>query len=203
MNGPVPIGFFAKFSPISSAAFLADHVAAIHIGDVAQESGDRILQRDLQRRLVERFDLVEGRVIIGKRGSRLVARPLERIRGVVGREFAVAMVALHAGADLERPFGAGRVRCPALGQIGLDEFRADPAGSHADETVEHPVQQTLVRRGRSDVRIELAGIGGAHADDQTLLLRKDRRHEHQRCAHDAENNLFHVLALLKVSDCRR
>jgi len=37
-------------------------------------------------------------------------------------EFAVAAVALHAGADLERPFGSGRVRRPALGEIGLDEF---------------------------------------------------------------------------------
>src|SRR6266576_418478 len=106
------------------------------------------------------------------------------------------MVALHASADLESPFGAGWVRRPALGQIGLDEFRADPAGSHADETVEHPAQQALVRRGRSDVRIELARIGGTHADDQTLLLRKSWRREHQRCAYDAEHDLFHWLVLL-------
>ena len=38
------------------------------------------------------------------------------------------MVALHAVADLEGPFGAGRIRCPALGQVGLDEFGADLPG---------------------------------------------------------------------------
>ena len=48
-------------------------------------------------------------------------------------------------------------------------------GFRAHEAVEHPAQQALVGRRRGDVRIELAGVGRAHADDQRLLLRvRDR-----------------------------
>jgi hypothetical protein len=39
--------------------------------------------------------------------------------------------------------------------------------------------------------IELPGIGGTHADDQSLLLRKSRWREHQRRAYDGEYDLFH------------
>ena len=123
-----------------------------------------------------RLDLVDAREVVRIRRRRLVARALDRIHRVVGRELAVAVVALHAAADLERPFRAGRIRRPALGEIGLDGFGIDRAGLQAHEAVEHPAQQALVGRRRRDVRVELAGVGGAHADDQRLLLRvRDRR----------------------------
>jgi hypothetical protein len=189
----------AKFSPISSARLLADLVAAVDVGDIAQKAGHRILEGDPERVLVDGVDLVDGGEIVRIGRRRLVAGTLDRVCSVLRRELAIAVVALHASANLERPFGARRVRRPAFGEIGLDEFRVDRAGLETDETVEHPAQQALVRRGRSDVRVELAGIGRSHADDQALLLREGGRCE-QRSRCDGDNELLHCRPP-KVTHC--
>ena len=78
---------------------------------------------------------------------------------------------LHAMSDVEGPFRAGRIGGPALGEVGLDRVRADLAGLHAHQAVEDILQQAFVGRRRGDMRIELAGVGRTHADDQRLLLR--------------------------------
>ena len=53
---------------------LADHVAAVDVRDVAQESRHRVLERDLERVLVDRLDLVDGVEVVRVRRRRLVAR---------------------------------------------------------------------------------------------------------------------------------
>ena len=100
--------------------FLADHVAAVDVGDVAEEPRDRMLQRDLQRVFVDGVDVVDaGEVVrIGRRV--LVRGALDRIGRVFRRELAVSPVALDALADVEGPFRAGRIGGPALGEVGFD-----------------------------------------------------------------------------------
>ena len=151
--------------------FLADHIAAVDIGDVAEEAGDRILQGDLQRIGIDSVGAGDAGEIIRIGRRRLVRGALDRIGRVFGGELSVVPMTLHAMSDVEGPFRAGRIGAPTLGEVGLDRVRADLTGLHAHEAVEHILQQALVGRRRGDMRIELPGVGRTHADDEGLLLR--------------------------------
>lgn len=135
--------------------FLADHIAAVDIGDVAEKARDRIPQSDLERIGIDSVGANDtGEVIrIGRR--RLICGALDGIGSVFRGELSIVPMALHAMSDFEDPFRACGVGAPALGKVRLDRVRADLTGLHAHQAVEHILQQPFVGCGRGDMRIEL------------------------------------------------
>ena len=83
----------------------AHHQAAVIVRHQPEQARDRILQRDLQRGLVERLDLVDRREVAGERRGFLGGGALQGIGRVLGGELTVVAVALHPAADLEGPLG--------------------------------------------------------------------------------------------------
>ena len=101
---------------------------------------------------------------------------------------------LHAGTDLESPFGAIGIRGPAFGQIRLDEIRAGLSGLHPHQTIKNIIQQTFVGCRRRQMRIKLACIGRSHPDDQRLflcmgLIGPETRRK-ASCNHQTQNHMF-------------
>jgi hypothetical protein len=85
-------------------------------------------------------------------------------------------MALHALAQAERPLLAVRRRFPALGEVAFHQCRigAHRALFHPHESVEHPVEQRLVRRRCRQMRIESARIDRCHPDVEDRLCRERR-----------------------------
>ena len=146
----------------------AHHVAAVVGHEEAEQAGDAVLQRDLQRVRVGGLDRLDGRVIAEVAGLGFVHRAGEREGGVVGGEGAEATLALHAVADLEHPalfvVGTG----PAFSQVWLDRGDVGGAGREADEAVEHPGQDVDVGGRGAAIRIERAEIVAGYGDPQRV-----------------------------------
>ena len=166
---------------------LAHHVAALIVDEQPEEARHLVLQGDPDRVLVDGLDLVEILEVARERGTLGVGGAGQRVDDVIGGELAIAVMALHALAQAERPLLAVRRRFPALGEIALHQCRigVHRALLHPHEAVEHPVEERLVRRRRRQMRIEPAGIDRRHPDGEDRLDRVrgrcSRRHGENRC----------------------
>lgn len=177
---------------------LTDHVAAMVVHDDAEQARNGLLQRDLDGVFVGGLDLVEGAIIRRKGRAFLGCGPVQRIDRVCRGELAIAVMALHALAQLEGPFLAVRRGGPALGEVRFDEFGREFAGLDPHQPVEHPVQQRLAGRAGIQMRVEHAGIRALHADGQHRLLCQRRRGQQRAGQHGGDDwsGSFHCCSLV-------
>ena len=148
---------------------LADDVAAVVVGDEAEEERHRLLQLDAHRQRIDRLDGVDRRVVARERRGLRVGGALEREDDVVGRERAVVAVELDALPQVEGPGQLVGRALPALGEVGLERLQAGRARLEADQAVVDPRGERLVLRRRRAIRIELVDVGGRHADVERRL----------------------------------
>ena len=134
--------------------FPADDVAALVVGEDAQNAGWSPLELDLDRGGIRRIDRSHVGVVRGERRDLGIARPFQREDDVIGGQLAVAVVALDALAQVESPGELILGSVPALRQIGLDRFRVHRARLEADQAVEHPADNRLVGRCRGAMWIK-------------------------------------------------
>ncbi len=126
------------------ARLLAYHVAALVVDEQPEQARHLVLQGDPDGVLVDGLDLVEILEVARERGTLGIGRAGQRIEDVIGGELAVAVMALHAFAQAERPLLAVRRRFPALGEVAFHQcgIRIHRAWLHPHEAVEHPCRTT-------------------------------------------------------------
>jgi hypothetical protein len=147
----------------------ADDHAAVVVGDEAEEEWHRLLELDAHRGRVERLDRFDRRVVAGERRRLRVGGALEREDDVVGGQRAEVAVELDVLPQVKRPRQLVGRALPALGEIGLERLEARRAGLEAHEAVVEPRGERLVLRRRRAVGVELAHVGGRHADVEHRL----------------------------------
>src|SRR5690606_31952953 len=104
----------------------------------AQErEGVRLVELDLHRVAVEGPHFLDvGHFAAPRRADGRVSHALKGEDDVLGREFAVAMVPLHAPAQVEGQDAPVLADRPALGQVRLDALDVDGAGGQVHQAVE-------------------------------------------------------------------
>ncbi len=180
----------------------ADDVAAVVVGDEAEEERHRLLQLDANRQRIDRLDGVDRRVVGRERRGLRVGGALEREDDVVGGQGSVVAVELDALSQVEGP---GQLVGRAFPASPRDRARASPGSpsrAKAHQAVVDPRGQRLVLRRRRAVRIELVDVGGRHADVEGRLgVGAGRSQEECRCG-GAEMSL-HAGSLEKASSRSR
>ena len=152
------------------AGLAADDVAAMVVGDTAEEIDVRVFQGDADGEVVELLDLVDRREVRGEGRALRIAGALQGIDDVVGSERAPAAMEFDALAQMEGPDLAVRRGFPALGEIGFQVFGIGAAGLEADEPVVEPADQRLVVGRAGAMGVEGRDIAGAGADPEDRFL---------------------------------
>ena len=137
----------------------ADDVAAVVVGNPAQEVRVRVFEGDADGERVDGGGRVDTAQFCGEGGAFRVRRASEGVDDVVGRERAPVALEVDSGPEMENPGLVVGRDVPAGGEVGLEVLRVGAARLEADQGVVDPADGDEVVRGGGPGRVERDDVG--------------------------------------------